>query len=100
MSVYELYNKTNSLFFIPSDSLARMATDIMVDTKLTLCTNMVEPLHNTLVDPVLSAANGLLPPQTPGGRRHSRSGNFHMRSATVGYIAPIFEGKNAQKVEG
>ena len=76
-----------------------MATDTMVDTKLTLCTNMVEPLHNTFVDHV-SAANSLLPSQTPGGRRHSRSGNFHMRSATVGYIAPIFEGKNAQKAEG
>jgi hypothetical protein len=77
-----------------------MATDIMTDTKLTLCTNMAESIHNTFTDLATSAASRLSPSQTPGGKRHSRSGNGHMRSATVGYIAPIFEGKDAQKVEG
>ena len=72
-----------------------MTTDTMIDTKLTLCTNMAESFHNTFTDLVTSAANRLSPSQTPGGSR-----NGHMRSATVGYIAPIFEGKDAQKVEG
>jgi hypothetical protein len=77
-----------------------MATDIMVDTKLTLCTNTAESFHNTFADLVTSAANRLSPSQTPGGSRHGHAGNGHMRSATVGYIAPIFEGKDAQAVEG
>jgi hypothetical protein len=77
-----------------------MATDIMIDTKLTLCTDTAESFHNTFTDLVTSAANRLSPSQTPGGGRHSHAGNGHMRSATVGYIAPIFEGKDAQTVEG
>jgi hypothetical protein len=77
-----------------------MATNIMIDTKLTLITNMAESLHNTFADRVISAANNLSLSHTPRGSRHSRSGNGHMRSATVGYIAPVFEGKQAQKVEG
>lgn len=76
-----------------------MATDIMIDTKPTLCTNMGQSLHNTFTDLAVSAARLSPSLQTPGAR-HSRAGNGHMRSATVGYIAPIFEGKDAQKVEG
>lgn len=77
-----------------------MATDIMIETKLTLRTNMAEPFQNAFTDLVTGAANRLSLSQTPGGGRHSRAGNGHMRSATVGYVAPIFEGKGAQKVEG
>jgi hypothetical protein len=77
-----------------------MATDIMIDSKLALFANMADCLHNSFPNLVSSPPNKMSPSQTPKDSRFGRTGRGHMRSSTVGYIAPKFEGKQAQKLEG
>lgn len=83
-----------------SHSLAKMVTDIMIDTKLAIFANMTDSLHTTLSDLVMSAPGRLSPSQTLKGGRHWRARHDRRISMTGGYIAPKFEEKEAQKVEG
>ncbi len=71
----------------------------MIDSKLALFANMTDSLHTTLSDLVMSAPGRLSPSQTIKGSRY-RARHEHRISMTGGYVAPKFEGKEAQKMEG
>jgi hypothetical protein len=92
---------------------AAMLSPIQTDTMLTAFPIFVDPFvsmegkpHNKVVDQVIRTPGREPSPQpthvsVPGHNGpHGQNGHRVLRSATVGYIAPPFEGKMAQMAEG
>jgi hypothetical protein len=73
----------------------------MTDTTMTLVESMPASIPFTEpIDLVVTTPDGVPLPLPPQEGCDSRNWQKHRRSATVGYIAPKFDGKQAQMVEG
>jgi hypothetical protein len=73
----------------------------MADSTVTLIAEMADcTSHDEPMRLILTTPEGVSSPPPAQDGLDSRGGHKHRRLATVGYIAPRFEGKEAQMAEG
>jgi hypothetical protein len=56
--------------------------------------------YNKAIDMLVTAPDGISSHPPPHDGRDSQNSLGHRRSATVGYIAPMFDGREKQMTEG